>query len=395
MKLGIIIQRYGLDISGGAELHCRLIAERLAKYHQVHVFTTCAKDYVTWKNFYPAGTEVINGVTVHRFPVKHPRRLHRFFDVQNLVFSGHYPSQFEEKWVRENGPFCPKLIQAARKSEAQGKIQAWLLYCYRYWTTAEALRQLKKTTLLNPTAEHDPALYLGIFKDLLSRPRVILYNCLEEQKLVQKVTGNRHVPSIIAGVGPVSDTLPDPKYAHQKFAQYDPYFIYVGRIDKNKGCDHLFRFFRRLYREKSLDVRLLLLGTTVLDIPKDPRIIHLGFVPEQDKMAAIMASRALIMPSPFESLSIVVLEAWSTGRPVIANRRCEVLEGQCLRSNGGIPYSGYDEFYNALKCLLQRPDIADRLGHQGKKYFQKHYTWPVIEEIYARLLSEIEKEVSP
>ena len=61
MKLAVVVQRYGADISGGAELHARYIAERLARHASVEVVTTCARDYVTWKNELPAGVEQVNG----------------------------------------------------------------------------------------------------------------------------------------------------------------------------------------------------------------------------------------------------------------------------------------------------------------------------------------------
>ncbi len=55
MRLACVIHRFGADIAGGSETHCRQIAEHLAVAHDVTIVTTCAKDHVTWKNHYPSG----------------------------------------------------------------------------------------------------------------------------------------------------------------------------------------------------------------------------------------------------------------------------------------------------------------------------------------------------
>ena len=55
VKLAVVVQRYGADINGGAELHARYVAEHLARHAEVEVLTTCARDYVTWRNELPPG----------------------------------------------------------------------------------------------------------------------------------------------------------------------------------------------------------------------------------------------------------------------------------------------------------------------------------------------------
>ena len=98
------------------------------------------------------------------------------------------------------------------------------------------------------------------------------------------------------------------------------------------------------------------------------------------------------MPSFYESLSMVTLEAWAMKKPVIANTLCEVLKGQCLRSNAGLFYENYEEFRETLKLLLSEPRLRKAMGKNGEKYFNQNYTWEIIEKKYLSVVNQLEKE---
>jgi glycosyltransferase involved in cell wall biosynthesis len=115
---------------------------------------------------------------------------------------------------------------------------------------------------------------------------------------------------------------------------------------------------------------------------------HVGFISEEEKVAALGQCALLVMPSPFESLSVITLEAWKLGVPVLANARCKVLMGQCLRSNGGLFYHGYAEFAEGLRLLLGQDGLARRLGEQGRAYVDREYAWETID---ARMESLFER----
>jgi glycosyltransferase involved in cell wall biosynthesis len=94
------------------------------------------------------------------------------------------------------------------------------------------------------------------------------------------------------------------------------------------------------------------------------------------------------MPSPFESLSMVLLEAWNHGLPALVNARCKVLRGQVLRADGGLYYGSTTEFIAALDYLLERPEAARALGRQGLAYVDREYRWPIVMEKIERLLAQ-------
>ena len=377
MKLAFVIQRYGTEVSGGAELHCRWLAERLARRHQVEVFATRALDYLEWRNHYPAGTEVVNGVPVHRFKVKRPRNSRAFASLSNLCFHEQHTREEELDWVRENGPFAPALVEAV--AGARGRFDRFFFYCYRYYPTYFGLPAVRDRAILVPTAEEDPAIGLQIFKPFFRSPRGLVYLTPEEQARVEDASGNGDLPSVVIGSGlnlPDADPGLDFRGKHGLLR---PFVLYVGRIDKNKGCVTLFAYFQKFLEETGADLDLVLAGSAALPIPRHPRVRHIGFISEAEKVAALRESRLLLMPSQYESLSIVTLEAWKLGVPVLANARCRVLMGQCLRSNGGLFYHGYAEFAEALKLLLARPEAGALLGRQGQRYVEDEYSWERVE----------------
>ena len=139
-----------------------------------------------------------------------------------------------------------------------------------------------------------------------------------------------------------------------KFNDQRPFAIYIGRIDENKGCAELFDIFQRYAAVFPRGLDLVLIGNAIMPIPDHPRSTT-SASSDEDKFDALAAADFLIMPSYFESLSMVALEAWALGRPVLANGRCDVLKGQCIRSNAGLYYESFEEFAETLRAESERP----------------------------------------
>ena len=390
MKVAFVVQRYGLEISGGAELHCRWVTEHMKKYWDVEVLTTRALDYITWENHYTTSSAVVNGVPVRRFPVVKTRNPERFGKVQNIVLKREHKEEDEILWLEEEGPFSPALIDYIKGH--RDDYEYFIFFSYRYYHSYWGIKAAPYKSILVPTAEHDPVIYLKIFKDLFRKPRGIVYNSAEEKRLINTVSGNENVDGEIAGVGAeVPKELFLKKFC-QKYGIKDDYIIYIGRIDKNKGCAELFDFFIRYKEETGSNIKLVLVGSTVLKIPIHPDIIYLGFLSEEEKFSALNKALLLLMPSFYESLSMVTNEAWAMNKPVLANARCDVLKGQCERSRAGLYYENYREFKEALLFFLDSARLRSCMGENGRKYFQDNYSWGTIEKKYLSLLERLEKE---
>ena len=392
MKLAVVVQRYGEAINGGAELHARYIAEHLARHAEVEVLTTCASDYVTWRNELPPGADTVNGIRVRRFKVRHERDTTQFGRHSERVFTRRHSIADELAWLDAEGPTSPALVRHVRRHATQ--YDFCLFFSYRYYHAFHGVRAAASRAVLVPTAERDHAIGLSIFRPIFRGVRALMYNSPEERAMIQAVAGNQHVPSVVVGVGSEVPAAPQPSRFRQKFNIRGPFAVYVGRIDENKGCRELFSSFEAYLRASATRLSLVLIGNSVLPIPQHPRIRHLGFLDDADKFDAMAAAELLIMPSVFESLSMVALEAWALGRPVLANARCDVLKGQCMRSNAGLYYRSQAEFVETLRAMEQSRWLAVTLGRNGRQFFREHYDWPVIERKYLDVLGRLGAERS-
>jgi glycosyltransferase involved in cell wall biosynthesis len=389
-KIGIIVQRYGIEINGGAEYHARLIAEKMSQYFEVEAFTSTARDYITWKPHYPNKCELVNNIPVHRFPVQKPRDPKTFGQIQNLIFHDEHTLTDELQWLEEQGPYFPELLDTLEKRDKE--FAYYFFFSYRYYHSYHGVKRFKDKAVLVPTAEHDPVIYLRMFKDFFNMPGAIVYNSHEEKKMIHKISGNEKILGDIVGIGSEIPDRFNPQYFRDKYNIREKYFIYIGRLDENKGVPELLRFYLRLLNEEAIDLTLVLMGKSVIDIPRHPKIKFLGFLLDEDKFDALTGAEFLVIPSQFESLSMVTLEAWAVGKPVAANGRTEVLQDQCRRSNAGLWYTNYDEFKKIILLLNENRELKEIMGRNGKHFFETHYSWPVIENKYLNLIDQLEKK---
>jgi glycosyltransferase involved in cell wall biosynthesis len=390
VKIAVVVQRYGAEINGGAELHARYIAEHLARHVEVEVLTTCARDYITWANDYPPGQSREGGVDIRRFPVARTRSPQDFGAWSKRVFETTHSVNDELAWLEAEGPTSPALIR--HLGAQQAAYDYVLFFSMRYYHAWHGARAVPDKAILVPTAERDDVLGLEIFRPILRGVRACMYNSPEERALLQAMAGRDDVPGVVVGVGSELPVSASAERFRQRTGIHDRTAIYIGRIDENKGCAELFDYWKRYSEITPGGLTLVLIGTPVLPVPAHPRIRHLGFVTDQEKFDALEAAEFLIMPSYFESLSMVALEAWGLGKPVLANGRCDVLRGQAMRSNAGLYYESYAEFVEAVRVLDGSAGVAAALGRNGRRFFQANYTWPIIERKYLDMFERLSRE---
>lgn len=385
-RVALVVQRYGEEVNGGAELHARWLAERLAQWVEMHVITTCAVDYHTWDNVFPPGESELNGVRLHRFAVDFPRR--PGFTEQTVALFEEGRSLFDElEWMKDQGPYSTGLLDYIR--DAYDAFDLFIFVTYLYPPTFFGLPLVSDKAILVPTAHDEPYLRLPIMRSLFHLPQLIVYNTEPEKELVNRVTRNEYVPQIVAGVGINVPADVSPARFRRKYGIDDPFVVYVGRVDSAKNVPELLDYFARFSDETAEDVKLVLIGKSNLELPDRNDIISLGFVSEEDKFDAICAADLLIMPSLYESLSMVAMEAWLMQVPTLVNGHCEVLKSQSRRSNGGLYYYSYDEFAAALKLLLDDAALRARLGRQGHAFVAANYSWDIVIAKYRAALETL------
>ncbi|MBM3284812.1 MAG: glycosyltransferase family 4 protein, partial [Candidatus Aminicenantes bacterium] len=200
MKIAFVVQRYGEEVMGGSELHCRLIAERLAAAgHRVSVYTTTARDYITWKNEYPAGSTELHGVTVKRFPVASPRDIEAFNAYSDWIFHHEHTEKEALEWLDRQGPQTPDLISALEKEESDQDV--FIFFTYLYYTTYWGLKKIKGRKTLVPTAHDEPALHLGIMREVFAAPWAFMFNTESERRMLGRLFSFEGKYQEVVGVG--------------------------------------------------------------------------------------------------------------------------------------------------------------------------------------------------
>lgn len=390
MKISVVQQRYGSDILGGAETHGALIARLLSPHHEVEVVTTTAGDYQTWSEAYDAGTEVHDGIPVHRFPVTKGRSaawstlstvLHDGFrqeefarlssDARDAFIERirRWPDALQEEFIRGQGPIAPGVVQYLRDTEPDET----LFITYLYPTTYDGLLAVAPgRASIVPTLHDEPAAYLPAFGRRLSTAR-LLCSTETEIALAQRLYPETPLTAERLGYG---IDLPEDQIREPG----DPAFLlYAGRIDTSKGVDDLLRWYTELRMLLQDPPRLILIGEVLMDLPKIKGVEARGFVSEAEKIELMRTAIAFIHPSPFESLGIVILEALACRTPIIVTARSEVMKEHCRRSGAGVWISDGAELAATLRRFAVGTTRAE-LGARGRAWVETEYSMPSYEK---------------
>ena len=319
-RIAIVVPRCHERLVGGAEALAWQYAQLLSERYAVEVLTSAAFDYTKWDNDLDVGVEQREGIAVHRFRVArgrtpyfhalHQKLLNAFAqsadrqDGQRID----WPEALEEEFIRAQGPNCPDLV--AHLCTYADDYAALFFLPYLYPLTLDGTRVLRhRRWALIPALHDEPPAYLKTFAHMARTAPRLLWNTHAERRLGARLwgvdTGN------VVSMTVVTDRV-------EPAVEAQPYLLYCGRIDVSKGCAELlegFEAYKASHPQSNL--QLLLTGNDVLGIGKRRDVRYLGFVEERRKFELMAGAVAFVQPSPYESLSIVLLESMAQGTPPI------------------------------------------------------------------------------
>jgi glycosyltransferase involved in cell wall biosynthesis len=386
MKIAFICPWYGQDIPGGAEAECRRTAENL---HQrgvaVEVWTTCVRDFEgDWSvNYYRAGDYRVEGVPVKRFAVTQ-RNSEIFGRLNQRILAGEQIPREEEKLFFENMINSPGLIQHIQR---QGADYLLVFIPYLFSTTYFGSRIHPERTFIIPCLHDEGYARMTLIQEAFQKVRGLILHTRAEMNLGQDLFNLPTDRAFLFGEGIDTDPLADPERFREKYKFRDPFLLYAGRRDAGKNTPLLMRYFALFKKKYPSTLRLALIGNLPARVPVEWRedILDFGFVPRQDKYDAYGAANLFCQPSVMESFSIVLMEAWLCGTPVLVNAHCPVTVEHCEQSQGGLYFSDYLEFEECVKEILDCPERAKALAQNGRQYVLENFDWARITDKYQQL----------
>ncbi len=390
-KIGFVSPWFGENIPGGAEALLRGVATHLHQSGlEIEILTTCAKEFLSnWGvNYYPEGAYNECGLAVRRFKVNH-RDGESFDYVNGKLMRGMSISPEEEKIFVDNIINSDDLYRYIKKHS--GEYALFVFIPYMFGTTYYGCMQVPEKSVLIPCFHDESYAYLDVFKEAFTGVAGMLFNAEAEEKLAKHIFELGGMPAEVIGVGVNTEIQSDKARFENKYNIGAPFVLYMGRKDSGKNVDVLLQYFAEYKKRHNGELQLVLTGGGQIEIPSSVRkdVRDLGFIPVEDKYDACAAAQVLCQPSSFESFSIVIMESWLCGRPVIVNGHCNVTKEFVIQANAGLYYDNYFEFEGCLNYMLQNKEAADEMGSNGRDFVQRHYSWDVVTDKYVRFFEKV------
>jgi len=392
-KIGFIIPWYGENIPGGAEAALRGITSHLITSGiDVEVLTTCVEKFLSdWNcNYYPEGTDIVAGVPVRRFPVCESDA-DVFHRVNHKLMQNKEISLDEEDTFLKEMINCPTLYEYLDKNKDEYALYVFIPYMFN--TSYYGAQICPEKSILIPCLHDESYAHLKRYKEVYSKLRGMIFLAKPEYDLANKLYELSSTDTSTIGSGLDTEISGEPERFRNKYSIVGDFILYAGRKDVGKNVDTLLGYFYMYSTRNPGKLKLVLIGGDELHIPEQARenVIDLSFIPIQDKYDAYSAALCLCQPSLNESFSIVIMESWLCGRPILVHERCPVTKSFAQESKGGLYFSDYHEFEGCLDYYLSNKEKASYMGILGREFVIKNFSWDVITGKYIDFFRQVSK----
>jgi glycosyltransferase involved in cell wall biosynthesis len=393
-RFAFVIPRCGEEIGGGAETLVTQLAKHLAGVGvAVEILTTCAIDNRSWQDHFPPGPATVHGVPVRRFPVS-PRDLEQWVPLQIRISEGMKLTTDEQLAWMEHSVTSEELFAylAQHGASYDGIFFAPYLFGTTFWGS---LIHPDRSYLI-PCFHDESYAYLEVIQSMCRQVAGMVFNAEEEHQFARRLYGEIRGGEVGMGF------YPHPAEYVQALTPYFsdsfPYLLYVGRKETGKNAHLLVDYFIGA-KDSGLipaECRLVIAGGGSFDDLHRPAarqrvdIIDIDHTSEQEKHRLMRHALLLCQPSRNESFSIVIMESWLVGTPVLVNSFCPVTRDHVVQSGGGLYFANESDFSGAIQLLLKERDTRAALAKAGERYVRSRYSWEAVLGRFAKTWAELE-----
>ena len=390
-KIGFVIPWFAAGIPGGAETALFGIVKQLIKRNiSVEVLTTCVEKFKSdWNiDHYPQGLDNVTGIPVRRFKVRQ-RDTGAFDSVCVKLINNESITIDEEDIFLKEMVNSPDLYEYINKNKDDYSL--FVFIPYMFGTTYYGCRVCPEKSVMIPCLHDESYAYMKRFKEVFKNLRGMIFLADPECELANSIYDLSGVYTETIGIGIDSDHSGNKERFRKKYGIKDDFILYAGRKEPGKNIDTLINYFTVYKKRNPGNLKMILIGSGEIHIPYQAGgdIIDLGFVSVEDKHDAYAACLLLCQPSQNESFSIVIMESWLQGRPVLVNENSSVTKNFAVKSNGGLFFSDFFEFEGCVDYYLSNSSQADLMGESGRDFVLKNFDWNVIAEKYIRFFEQV------
>lgn len=357
--------------------------------NDIEILTTCVEKFNSdWNvDYYKEGIEFINEVQVRRFKIR-KRNVRLFDEINDKLMKNLSVSYAEEELFLKEMVNSPDLYDYIGEHYEDYGVFAFTPYMFG--TTFFGIQRCMDKAVLIPCLHDEGYAFMEHFKENFSKVRGMAFLSEPEYIFAHQIYDLRNVCTSVLGTGLDTQILSDQERFRNKYGIRSPFILYAGRKDAGKNVPLLISYFRKYKLKNETDLKLILMGGGKIEIPQDMvhEIYDLEFVPAQDKYDACAAAEFLCNPSRYESFSLVIMESWLCGRPVVVFAGCEVMVNFVMESNGGLYFNNYSEFEACVNYISSHKEESDRMGRNGREFVISNFDWNIVVEKYKEFFEQ-------